>query len=316
HARLDELVGYFLRRLRRGHEDGDVGRLLLQVARDVAYIAHHQPVPAGADLARVFVIYRRDMEAALPKPRILGQRPADAPGAHQHDSIGPFEPQDLPQPTRELGHGVAEPALAEGAEEREVLAHLGRRGGAAAGELGGGDGGVALRVELLEEPQIQGEPSHRALGDLPHIVNNFTIHAPSARAARTARAPASRVAPLGRARAARDPRAPPAPAGTPNSRSTRHDACTPTLSAPYARDPGRAASRSPTSRCTRNTIRSGSGGVRALSIRGEVMAKGMLPTTLNCGLRIADCGFVGLDSMRACQSNFSASPCTTSALPN
>src|SRR5256886_16914605 len=75
------------------------------------------------------------------------------------------------------------------------------------------NGGVALRVELLEEPQIQREPSHRALGDLPHIVNNFTIHAPSARAARTARARASRVAPPRRARAARDPRAPPAPAG-------------------------------------------------------------------------------------------------------
>src|SRR2546430_12580557 len=97
---------------------------LFRSARDVANVAHHQPVPAGADLARVFVIDRRDMEAALPKPGILGQRPADAPGADQHDSIGPLEPQDLPQPTRELGHGVAEPALAEGAEEREVLAYL------------------------------------------------------------------------------------------------------------------------------------------------------------------------------------------------
>src|SRR2546430_17632944 len=74
------------------------------------------------------------------------------------------------------------------------------------------NGGMALRGELPEEPQIQGEPSHRALGDLPHVVNNFTIRAPSARAARTARARASRVAPPGRARAARVPRAPPPPA--------------------------------------------------------------------------------------------------------
>src|SRR2546430_16496240 len=127
------------------------------------------------------------------KPRrqnrvIRRQRTADPPGADEDDAIGALEPEDLPEPTRELGHGVAEPALAEGAEEREVLAHLRRRGGAAAGELGGGNGGMALRVELLEEPQIQGEPSHRALGDLPQVVNNFTIRAPSARAARTARA--------------------------------------------------------------------------------------------------------------------------------
>ena len=63
-----------------------------------------------------------------------------------------------------------------------------------------------------------------------------------------------------------------APARTVKSRSTRHTACTPTERAPYAFDPGDAARRSATSAWTRNTMRAGSGGARALSIRGEVMA--------------------------------------------
>src|SRR5207249_9708968 len=65
----------------------------------------------------------------------------------------------------------------ERAEEREVLAHLRRGGAAAPGQLGGGDGSLALRVELLEEPEVQGEPSHGALGDLPHceLFHNRTL---------------------------------------------------------------------------------------------------------------------------------------------
>src|SRR5256885_7068615 len=113
---------------------------------------------------------------------------------------------------RELGHGVAEAALAERAEKRQVLADLGRGGPAAAGQLGGGDGGLALCGELLEESQVQGEPPHGALGNLPHIVNNFTTAHPNARAERTRAPPASRVALRDRARARSARRAPPRPA--------------------------------------------------------------------------------------------------------
>src|SRR6266511_2661373 len=42
----------------------------------------------------------------------------------------------------------------------------------------------------------------------------------------------------------------------------------------------------------------------------------MLPTTLNCGLRIADCGLARPASRSSCQSTFSASPSTRSTLPN
>src|SRR5256884_9722679 len=106
------------------------------------------------------------MEAARPNPGILGQRPADPPGADEDDAIGALEPEDLPEPTRELGHGLPEPALAEVAEEREVLAHFRRRAGPPAGEPAGGNGGMPLLDQPLGESRRSDSPSSRALADI------------------------------------------------------------------------------------------------------------------------------------------------------
>src|SRR5256886_15732440 len=84
----------------------------------------HQAVPAGADLLRVLVVDRGDVEAALPKAGVLHERAADATRADQHDAIGAAQAQNVPDPGGELGDGIAQAALAERAEEREVLAHL------------------------------------------------------------------------------------------------------------------------------------------------------------------------------------------------
>src|SRR2546429_6225576 len=106
--------------------------------------------------------------SALPKAGVLHERAADAARAHQHDAVVAAQAQDVADAGGELGDGIPQAALTERAEEREVLPHL--RGGRAAapGELGRGDAGLALGVELLEDPQVQREPSHRGLGNLPH----------------------------------------------------------------------------------------------------------------------------------------------------
>src|SRR2546429_3319690 len=279
--------------------------------------------------------------SALPKAGVLHERAADAARAHQHDAVVAAQAQDVADPGGELGDGIAQAALAERAEEREVLAHLRRGRAAAPGELGRGDGGLALGPELVEEPQVQREPSHRALGNLPHCE---LFHNPALQ--RKSRTKASGSSVSGRAAGSRSRAASPAPtraaarpvaamstlrsclrrrmkhavtnarkatissgatsgwasgvrrtsalctlgggvnapARTANSRSTRHTACTPTERAPYVFDPGRAARRSATSAWTRNTMHPGSGGGRALSIRGEGVAEGMLPITLKCGM--------------------------------
>src|SRR5207253_10402290 len=122
-------------------------------------------------------VTRGDMDGALQEAGIRSQHAADPPGANQHDAVRASQAQDVANPRGELRDRVAPPALAERAEQREVLAHLRRGGAAAAGQLGGGDGGLALRVELLEEPEVQGEPSPGALGDLPHceLFHNRTL---------------------------------------------------------------------------------------------------------------------------------------------
>jgi len=86
-----------------------------------------------------------------------------------HDAVRVLEPEDLAEPGGQGRDGVAEAAFAEGAEEGEVFAHLGGGGAAAARQLGGGDRGVALGLRLLEIAQVQRQPPHRALRDLPHM---------------------------------------------------------------------------------------------------------------------------------------------------
>src|SRR5437667_2651906 len=369
--RAHQPVHHLLRRLGRGDDDGDVAGLLGEVGVQVADVADHETVPAGADFLRILVVNRGDVEAALPEAGILYQRAADPAGANQHDAVRASQAQDVANPRGELRDRVAQTALAERAEEREVLAHLRRGGAAAAGQLGGGDGGLALRVELLEEPEVQGEPSHGALGDLPHceLFHNRTLQ-------RKSRTNISGASVSGRAAASSPSAASPAvttaaerpvaaittlrsclrrrvkqavtnarkaaissgattgctsgvrrttalvtlgggvnaPARTVKSRSTRATACTPTDRAPYVLDPGDAAIRSATSAWTRNTIRAGRGGVRALSISGEVMAYGILPITLNAGCEMRDAGCVASETS-ACQSRRSESPSTTVTLP-
>src|SRR5439155_13162855 len=104
-----------------------------------------------------------DVTTALAESRVLRQGAADAPRPHHPDAVGALEAQDLAEPGRQCRDGVAETAFAEGAEEGEVLAHLGGSGAAAARQLGGGDGLVPLSLRLLEVAQVQRQPPHRAL---------------------------------------------------------------------------------------------------------------------------------------------------------
>ena len=110
------------------------------------------------------------MEAAVAEAPVLHQRPAHLPRAYQHDAVGSLQPEDVADPGGQLDDAVAQPALAERAEEGEVFADLGRRGAAQLGQLSRGDGGAvaSLRGPLLEEPEVERQPAHRAVGDLPH----------------------------------------------------------------------------------------------------------------------------------------------------
>ncbi len=209
HPGVHQPVGDVLGGVGRSDDDRDVARLPLEVGLEVVDVPHHQAVPAGAHLLGVAVVYGRDVEAALAKAGILHQGAADATGPDDDDAIGAPQAEDVAQARGELAHRVAQSPLAEGAEEGQVLAHLGRGRGAAAGEVGGGDGGVALPVGVLEEPKVEREAAYRALGDLPHIVNYFTIGDSRARAWQNPRAPPAPAALRGRGPAPRAERSRP-----------------------------------------------------------------------------------------------------------
>src|SRR5207247_6036299 len=121
----------------------------------VYYDPHVQSVPALAVLLGIADVDRAHVEAALSEPGVLHQRPTDAAGPDDHDAVGAAQAEDVAQPRGELAHGIAQPALAERAEKGQVLAHLGGGGTAAAGEVSGRDGGVALPVRVLKESEVE-----------------------------------------------------------------------------------------------------------------------------------------------------------------
>src|SRR5260370_38039611 len=119
-----------LRRAVKGYVEHDICRLLAQVRVDVANVAHHEAVPTGADFARVFVVDRGDVKAALAEPGVLDQRTADASRTHEHHPVSALQTQDVADLRGELGDPIPEAPRAEGAEAGNVLAHM--HGGRAA----------------------------------------------------------------------------------------------------------------------------------------------------------------------------------------
>src|SRR5262245_19201651 len=178
-AGADEAIGHFLRRLGGRHEDGDVGRLLLEIDLEQFDVAHDEAVGAGADLLGILVVNRRDVEAMLAEAAVVQQRPAHLPRSDEHDAMRALESQDLADPARQLRHRIAEPALAERAEERQVFAHLRRGGAAAARQLGGADGGQSLCRGMLEKTEVEREAADRGVRDLSHYCELF--HNPPSR---------------------------------------------------------------------------------------------------------------------------------------
>ena len=182
---------------------------------------HCRPILAGS-LSKMATMSK----PALPEAAVLHQRAADLPRPDHRDPIAPLEAEDLAQPVGQLGHRIAQAALAERAEEREVLPHLGRRRPAPGGERARADRRDALPLELLEKAEVERQPADRGLGDLTHD-GHFceTFHKATARAhppSTSARSSADEVPPAqhvsGRAAGvdARRARAPPRPAPRPS----------------------------------------------------------------------------------------------------
>ncbi len=121
-----------------------------------------------ADLRGIDIEDGHDVEPPLAETAVLHQGTADLPRPDHGHPVAPLEPEDLAQPTGELGHRVAQPALPERAEERQVFPNL-RRGRPPPGRQRlGADRIDPLLFEFFQESQIEREAANRAVGDFAH----------------------------------------------------------------------------------------------------------------------------------------------------
>src|SRR4051812_34253777 len=161
HARLDEVVGHALSRLVGHGEHAHHDVLLVDHLLELVVAAHPQlgAFPDGlADLARVGVEDRDHPEAVVGEDVGACDRLAEVAGAEQRDVVLAAGAQDLADLRDERVDVVADAALAELAEARQVAPDLRRVDVGVVGELLRGDRVLAHLLGLGQDLEIAREP--------------------------------------------------------------------------------------------------------------------------------------------------------------
>jgi hypothetical protein len=129
-----------------------------------------------ADLRPVGVDERRDREASVAEPAVVGEGGTQVADADDDDRPVLGETQLAAHLVEQELDVVAHASGAVGTQVRQVLADL---GGVDPGHLGQAlrrDRGGLLGVEVHEGPQVDGQPGHRGLGDTsPGAVHTPTL---------------------------------------------------------------------------------------------------------------------------------------------
>ena len=159
HARADEPVGRLLRGLGRDRQDADHDAAVVDDLVEGLEGAHGDAPERGPDLRRVDVEDRRDRDAVLREDRRRGDRPAEAARADQRDVVLPLGAQDLADLGEERVDRVADAALAELPEGREVAADLRRVDVRVLGDLLRRDPVLAHLPRLREHLEVPAQAS-------------------------------------------------------------------------------------------------------------------------------------------------------------
>ena len=141
-------------------------------------IPDHHAVERPADAGVINVVHADNLESTFTKPFVLSERRTDLARPDDDDVPLSSEAEDIAETGRERADGVAESALPERAEEREILADLCGGSAALGGEFSARDRLMAVRLELLQEAEVGRESSDRGFCDSFHgervLVNDFT----------------------------------------------------------------------------------------------------------------------------------------------
>ena len=135
------------------------------MAGQVVGVAHLDAVHPLADDGRIGVQQGHDVEVAGGEPLGPGQGPTQVPDAGDDHPPHPVQSQLAVDLLDEEGGVVPRPPGPERAEQRQVLAHLGRVDPGRGGQELGRDRGRTRPEQLLEDALVDGEAGHRGLGD-------------------------------------------------------------------------------------------------------------------------------------------------------
>ena len=146
-------------------------------ARDLLQIAdvvnRHAAPRLLADLLVPVVEERRDLEAFLPEPRIVGERKAQIAGAHDRDAQLLIQSENLTKMPLQVADVVADAADAELAEVRQVLADLRGVQMELLGQRLGRNRADAGAIELVQTAKIHREAICGEFRDLIEALLGF-----------------------------------------------------------------------------------------------------------------------------------------------
>lgn len=148
------------------HRDGRV--FPLNVVSEVGHVTHNRLTPWLADLGGIVVVDAHDPESALVEATVIGQRCAELASTNDDHLPLALEAKYFPKMRGHFVDRVSQATLAEGPEERQILAYLRRCGPAEMREFVTGGRLLALSVEIFEVPEIRREASDGRFGDAFH----------------------------------------------------------------------------------------------------------------------------------------------------
>ena len=129
---------------------------------EAAVVADLDVADRPPDLLRVGVEDGGDVDPVLGEDRRARDRLAEAAGADQRDVVLALRAQDLADLAEQRVDVVADPALAELAESREVAPDLGRVDVRVVGDLLRGDALLAHLLRLGQHLEVAGQPRRDA----------------------------------------------------------------------------------------------------------------------------------------------------------
>ena len=167
----DEIVGRLLRRRRRHGEHADDDVLVVHQLGRSLVLADRHVADGRADLRRVLVEDGGDVDAVLGEDRGARDRLAEAARADERDVVLALRPEDLADLAEQRVDVVADAALAELAERRQVAADLRRVDVRVLGDLLRGDARSCPSSAPASAPGGTGTggPRRRPSSGPPHV---------------------------------------------------------------------------------------------------------------------------------------------------